>query len=294
MEKVMVIQGRKITPADIYLINQLLTNYPSWNRTKLSRELCKKWKWLRPNGQQFKDMACRTLLLKLERTGYIELPPRQVKPVNKFRKRPATLVPHAIEKICGTLKTLVPLKIVHVTPKSDEHPLFNCLLSHYHYLGYRTTVGENMKYLVRDCNNRPLACLLFGSAAWKMSPRDRFIGWDQKRREANLSYLTNNMRFLILPWVKVPHLASHILSRISRRIYSDWIKKYNHPVHLLETCVDRTRFQGTCYKAANWILTGQTQGRTRNDRDRTIKVSPKDIYVYPLIKNFRKRLCYDA
>jgi len=239
-------------------------------------------------------MACRTLLLKLERAGYIKLPPRQLQPVNKFRKRPATLVPHAIEKICGTLKTLVPLKIVQVTPKSDDHPLFNCFLFHYHYLRYRTTVGENMKYLVYDCNNRPLACLLFGSAAWKIAPRDRFIGWDQKRREANLSYLTNNMRFLILPWVKVQHLASHILSQVSRRIYNDWIKKYNHPVHLLETFVDRTRFQGTCYKAANWILTGQTQGRTRNDRYGTIKVSPKDIYVYPLIKNFRKRLCYDV
>jgi len=294
MEKIMVIQGRKIIPADIHLINQLLINHPSWNRTRLSRELCKKWEWLGPNGQQLKDMACRTLLLKLERAGYIKLPPRQLQPVNKFRKRPATLVPHAIEKICCTLKTLVPLKIVQVTPKSDDHPLFNCFLFHYHYLRYRTTVGENMKYLVRDCNNRPLACLLFGSAAWKTAPRDRFIGWDQKRREANLSYLTNNMRFLILPWVKVQHLASHILSRVSRRICSDWIKKYNHPVHLLETFVDRTRFQGTCYKAANWILTGQTQGRTRNDRDCTIKVSPKDIYVYPLIKNFRKRLCYDV
>jgi len=290
----MVIQGRKIIPADIHLINQLLINHPSWNRTRLSRELCKKWEWLRPNGQQLKDMACRTLLLKLERAGYIKLPPRQLQPVNKFRKRPATLVPHSIEKICCTLKTLVPLKIVQVTPKSDDHPLFNCLLFHYHYLRYRTTVGENMKYLVCDCNNRPLACLLFGSAAWKTTPRDRFIGWDQKRREANLSYLTNNMRFLILPWVKVQHLASHILSRVSRRICSDWIKKYNHPVHLLETFVDRTRFQGTCYKAANWILIGQTQGRTRNDRYCTIKVSPKDIYVYPLIKNFRKRLCYDV
>ncbi len=151
-----------------------------------------------------------------------------------------------------------------------------------------------MGYLVRDHNNRPLACLLFGSAAWKTAPRDSFIGWDRQRRKRNLCYITNNMRFLILPWVKVQHLASHILSRVSRRICSDWIKKYNHPVHLLETFVDRTRFQGTCYKAANWILTGQTQGRTRNDRDRTIKVSPKDIYVYPLIKNFRKRLCYDV
>jgi len=290
----MVIQGRKITPAGINLIKKLLADHPSWNRTKLSRELCKKWQWLQPDGQQLKDMACRTLLLKLERAGHIELPPRQALSVNGFRKCSSTLVPHSTEDICCGLKTLLPLKIVQVTPKSDDYPLFTCLLSHYHYLGHRTTVGENMKYLVCDCNNRPLACLLFGSAAWKTAPRDSFIGWDRHIREANLSYLTNNMRFLILPWVKVPHLASHILSLISRRICNDWIRKYNHPVHLLETFVDRTRFQGTCYKAANWILTGQTQGRSHNDRDRTIQVPPKDIYVYPLIKNFRKRLCYDA
>jgi hypothetical protein len=294
MEKAMVIQGRKITPADINLIKKLLADHPSWNRTKLSRELCKKWQWLRPDGQQLKDMACRTLLLKLERTGYIELPPRQGLSVNGFRKHSSTLVPHSTEDICSSLKTLLPLKIVQITPKSDDYPLFNCLLSHYHYLGHRTTVGENMKYLVRDCDHRPLACLLFGSAAWKTAPRDRFIGWDCRKREANLSCLTNNMRFLILPWVKIPHLASHILSLISRRICNDWTTKYNHPIHLLETFVDRTRFMGTCYKAANWILAGQTKGRSRNDRDRTIQVPPKDVYVYPLIKNFRKRLCYDA
>lgn len=290
----MVIQGRKITPTNIHLIKELLTEHPSWNRTKLSRELCRKWQWLRPDGQQLKDMACRTLLLKLERAGYVDLPPRQGPSVNGFRKPSFRLIPHLTEEICSTLRTLVPLRIIPVQPKSGEHSLFKCFLSRYHYLGHRTTVGENMKYLVRDCSNRPLACLLFGSAAWKTAPRDRFIGWDRSTREANLHYLSNNMRFLILPWVKVPHLASHILSQVSRRICDDWIKKYSHPIYLLETFVDSNRFRGTCYKAANWILTGQTQGRTRNDRDRTIQVPPKNVYVYPLIKNFRKRLCYDA
>ncbi|MBW1887854.1 MAG: DUF4338 domain-containing protein, partial [Deltaproteobacteria bacterium] len=242
MEKVMVIQGRKITPADINLIKKLLADHPSWNRTKLSRELCKEWQWLRPDGQQLKDMACRTLLLKLERTGCIKLPPRQGLSVNGFRKHSSTLLPHSTENICCSLKMLLPLKIAQVTPKSDDHPLFNCLLSHYHYLGHRTTVGENMKYLVRDCDNRPLACLLFGSAAWKTAPRDTFIGWDRLKREATISCLTNHMRFLLLPWVKVPPLASHILSLISRRICNDWTTKYNHPIHLLETFVDRTRF----------------------------------------------------
>lgn len=294
MEKFMVIQGRKITPTDIQLIKQLLTEQPSWNRTSLSRELCRKWQWLRPDGHQLKDMACRTLLLKLERAGYIELPPRQGPSVNGFRKSSSPLLAHVTEEIRCPLRRLVPLKIVLVEPTSDDHPLFKCFLSRYHYLGHRTAVGENMGYLVRDHNNRPLACLLFGSAAWKTAPRDRFIGWDQKRREANLSYLTNNARFLILPWVKVSHLASHILSQVSRRIYDDWIKKYSHPVYLLETFVDRNRFRGTCYKAANWILAGHTKGRTRNDRNHTVQVPPKDIYLYPLIKDFRERLCHDA
>ena len=294
MERAIAIQGRTITPTDIQLIKQLLTEQPSWNRTRLSRELCKKWQWLRADGHHLKDMACRTLLLKLERAGYIELPPRQSPSVNGFRKSSSIVPPHSTEQICGPLRTLVPLKIARVEPTSDDHPLFSCFLSRYHYLGHRTTVGESMKYLVRDHNNRPLACLLFGSAAWKTAPRDRFIGWDRHIREANLSYLTNNMRFLILPWVKVSHLASHILSQIARRICGDWIKKYSHPVYLLETFVDRNRFRGTCYKAANWILTGQTKGRSRNDRNHTIQVSPKDIYVYPLNKDFRGRLCYEA
>jgi hypothetical protein len=294
MERTMVIQGRTVTPTDIHLIKHLLNEHPSWNRTTLSRELCRKWQWLRADRQQLKDMACRSLLLKLERAGYIGLPPRQVPSVKRSRKPSSPLPAHQTEEICSALRSLVPLTIAPVEPTSDDHPLFTCFLSRYHYLGHRTTVGENMKYLVRDHTNRPLACLLFGSAAWKTAPRDSFIGWDRPIREAKLSYLTNNTRFLILPWVKVPHLASHIISKVSRRIYGDWIEKYRHPVYVLETFVDTARFHGTCYKAANWILTGQTKGRTRNDRNHTIHVSPKDVYVYPLIKDFRKRLCYDA
>jgi len=290
----MVIQGRTITPTDIHLIKQLLGEHPSWNRTTVSRELCKTWQWLRADGQQLKDMACRSLLLKLERKGYIELPPRQGPSANGSRKPSPQSIPHPSEAICGPLSSLVPLIITPVEPASDDHTLFTYLLSRYHYLGHRTTVGENMRYLVRDRDNRLLACLLFGSAAWKAAPRDQFIGWDQERREANLSSLTNNTRFLILPWVTVSHLASHILSQVSRRICGDWIQKYRHPVYVLETFVEHNRFHGTCYKAANWILTGQTKGRTRNDRDHTIQVPPKDIYVYPLRKDFRKRLCHDA
>ena len=148
-----------------------------------------------------------------------------------------------------------------------------------------------MKYLVRDQLGRPLSCVLFGSAAWKTEPRDQFIGWDAVTRERNLMYLTNNTRFLILPWVTVPHLASHLLSQLSHRLSSDWDAKYGHPIYLIETFVERMRFRGTCYQAANWICTGPTKGRTRNDRYTTIEAPVKDVYVYPLHKCFRRELC---
>jgi len=150
--------------------------------------------------------------------------------------------------------------------------------------------GKNMKYLVFDKENNPLSCFLFGSAAWKTLPRDEFIDWNGDRKRANLKFLTNNMRFLILPWVKVPHLASHILGKMARRISLDWIKKYNHPIYMLETFVEKERFRGTCYQAANWIYVGQTNGRSRNDRYKTLKVPIKDIYLYPLVKKFREIL----
>ena len=293
MEDVMVKQGREIAVGDIQLIKQMLADNPSWNRTRLSKELCQIWQWRKANGQ-IKDIACRSLLLKLEKAGCIVLPASQTKWTGRIRKkRPLPSVAHLKEEVTGSLKTLMPLEITRMIQPSDDNALFGCLLSRYHYLGYRRTVGESMKYLIRNLKGRPLACILFGSAAWKIHPRDTFIGWDRQRREKNLSYITNNMRFLILPWVKVPYLASHILSRIARRISKDWTVRYGHPIHLLETFVDRSRFRGTCYKAANWRCVGETEGRTRNDRNRTIKVSLKDIYVYPLTKNFRQELCHD-
>jgi len=294
MENIMVKQGREITPEDIQLIQQLLADNPSWGRTLLSKELCKIWQWRKPNGQ-IKDIACRSLLLKLEKEGSIILPARQIKWTKRSRKkRSIPSVAHLKEEVSSSLKTLMPLEIMRVIQPSDDNALFECFLSRYHYLGYKRTVGESMKYLIRDSANRPLACILFGSAAWKTAPRDIFIGWDREIREKNLGYVTNNMRFLILPWVRVPHMASHILSRISRRISSDWMKRYGHPIYMLETFVDRSRFHGTCYKAANWRLVGATKGRTRNDRNKTIKVPLKDIYLYPLTKNFRQELCHDA
>ena len=282
-------QATAIDQNHVQHIRALLAANPQWHRTHLSIELCKLWGWQSPAGQ-YKDMACRSLLLKLERAGAIVLPPRQGK--RTFHSRPAyPFVAHRQETIRDPLTGLVPLQITVVRQDTEDYKLVNCLLSQYHYLSYRGAVGENLNYLIRDAQGRPLACLLFGSAAWKTAPRDAFIGWNQKDREGNLRYLTNNMRFLILPWVQVPHLASHILSRIARRISRDWEEKYGHPICLLETFVDRSLFRGVCCQAANWILAGQTKGRTRNDRNHDLQAPVKDVYVYPLEKDFRRRLC---
>ena len=284
----MVIQGREITHDDIESVRRLIKANPSWKRTRLSKELCVLWDWRAANGQM-KDMACRSFLLKLEQGGYIHLPPSQKSPNNSLRNRSIPYVAHQRAAITGSLDTVAPVHIESVEKRSLLR-LFKCLLAWYHYLGFSGTVGENMKYMVFDREHNPLACLLFGSAAWKSAPRDDFIGWDAGTRKANLNLLTNNMRFLILPWVRVPHLASHILSKVARRISSDWLRKYGHPIYLLETFVERERFRGTCYQAANWILCGQTKGRSRNDRYATLKVPIKDIYLYPLTKRFREVL----
>jgi hypothetical protein len=197
-------------------------------------------------------------------------------------------VPHDTAPIACFLTDLEPVS-VHLVENTDLLDLFQCLLSRYHYLGFRSTVGENMKYLVFDHKQNPLACLLFGSAAWKCAPRDEFIGWDDETRKANLHLVTNNMRFLILPWVRVPHLASHILGRVARRISLDWMGRYGHPIYLLETFVERDCFRGICYQAANWIRVGQTSGRSRNGHP-GLKVPIKDVYLYPLIRGFREVL----
>ena len=290
MAQAMVIQGRNITDGEIALIRDLMAEHRDWGRTRLSEELCRCWNWRNAQGRM-KDMAARTLLLKLERRGCIELPPRQRPSSNQFRNRRVPLVEPAAEPIRGNLSDLRPLSVSLVAPRSEDLRLFKGLLGRYHYLGHRNTVGENLRYLIRDRHGRPVACALFGSAAWKCADRDRFLGWDLACRERNLQALTNNTRFLILPWVQVSHLASHVLGLIARRIRDDWQAKYGHPVHALETFVDRSRFKGTCYQAANWMRLGATRGRTRNDRDRRIQAPVKDVYLYPLIPNFRRELC---
>ena len=188
------------------------------------------------------------------------------------------------------MRDLLPLAVSVVEPGTADLRLFNCLLHRYHYLVHHNTVGENLRYLVRDRLGRPVACALFGSAAWKCADRDAFLGWERGVRERNLQRLTNNTRFLVLPWVVVPHLASHVLGLMARRIRADWQAKYGHPVHALETFVDRDRFRGTCYRAANWLWLGATRGRTRNDREHRIRAAVKDVYLYPLVADFRREL----
>ena len=233
-------QGREVGGADIALIRGLLTEHPEWGRTRLSEELCRRWDW-RNAQSRLKDMAARTLLLKLEGSGFIQLPERQRPSSNGFRNRRVPVVTHATDLIRGTLRDLRPLSVSVVGPGSVDLRLFNGLLARYHYLGHRNTVGENLRYLVRDRLGRPMACALFGSAAWKCADRDAFLGWERIARERNLQGLTNNTRFLVLPWVEIPHLASHVLGLIARRIRADWEAKYGHPVHALETFVDRDR-----------------------------------------------------
>jgi len=285
----MVMQGRRITADEIGLIRGLMADHCDWGRTRLSEELCRLWDWRNAQGR-IKDMAARALLLKLERRGFIELPARQRPSSNGMRNRGVPAVAHANEPICGRLGDLRPLCVDVVAPGSVDVRLFNSLLACYHYLGHRNTVGENLRYLMRDRHGRPVACALFGSAAWKCADRDAFIGWERAAREGNLQGLTNNTRFLVLPWVEVPHLASHVLGLITRRIRADWQAKYGHPVHALETFVDRSRFRGTCYRAANWVWLGATRGRTRNDRDHRTQASVKDVYLFPLIPGFRQEL----
>ena len=192
----------------------------------------------------------------------------------------------------ASLAELRPLQWQVFSARQPQARRFNAYLARYHYLTYRSAVGENLGYLVQDRQGRDLACALFGAAAWKIQPRDTFLGWTASERQAHLGRVVNNSRFLILPWVRVPELASHILGRMARRLANDWRAHYGHPVVLLETFVERERFRGSCYRAANWIYVGQTQGRTRQDREWRIRAPVKDIWVYPLQANFRKQLCH--
>lgn len=277
-----------ITPERIEQINRMIADNPNWHRSRLSQELCKAWRWIGENGQ-IKDVSCRDVLRALDAAGKITLPQRVKNGRLKGGADIVALMLHDMAPIEARLSALLPLAIEVVTGKWDLME-FKSYIEQHHYLGYDRNIGENIKYFVRDKHGRRLACLAFGSAAWKCSARDDYVGWGKERREASLKYMTNNSRFLIFPWVKVPHLASHILSLVNRRISSDWIAKYGHPLYMLETFVECGRFHGTCYKAANWTHVGKTTGRGRNSRTSIGELPTKDVYLYPLHRRFRKML----
>jgi hypothetical protein len=286
-----IIQGKTISRKEIDRVKQILDQHPDWHRTKISQKICEEWNWRNDKGR-LKDIACRSLLRKLESKGLITLPVPRRKPVPRMKdKRNLQQQFSFLSDLSGasTFKEAVPLTITIASPGTTEGKLFAALLAEHHYLGYKGSVGEHLAYLVKDAQGSILACLLFGAPAWKIAPRDKHIGWQDEQRQKNLKFITNNMRFLLLN--KIPHVASHILGRIARRISQDWQDKYGHGIVLLETFVEIDRFKGTCYRAANWINVGETQGRSRNDRYSKLQVPVKHIYLYPVDKDFKEKLC---
>jgi hypothetical protein len=287
----LTLQGRQISPAELHDLRQWVEENPHWSRWRLSRELATRWDW-RNGAGVLKDMAARTLLVKLAQRGLITLPERRQVPTNRMRcgAQPAMELPEPIEPIACRLAQLKPLSLQEVSGQPAARTWVKESLARFHYLGFGGAVGENLQYVVRDGQSRPLACLVFGAAAWKCQARDRFIGWTAEQRQENLALVANNTRFLILPWVKVPDLGSWILGQVAGRIGRDWQAKYGHPVVVLETFVEQQRFRGTVYRAANWRPVGVTVGRSRQDRHTCLAVPLKDIYLYPLRRSFREAL----
>lgn len=286
------VQGRTLTGDDLGELRALIAQHPEWHRTALSLHLCRLWNWRNAAGQ-IKDMAARTLLLKLAARGLIDLPPPQ-----RRTRRPCAQAPTLIQEqllslsptpIQDPLSSLQPirLELADTRPRRQQVRQW---LAQYHYRGFHGPVGENVQYLAKDRHGRELAVMVFGAAAWKVADRDRFIGWSVQQRAEHLGGIANQQRFLILPWVRVPHLASHLLVLAARRLASDWQNRYGHRVWLLETFVEQARFAGTSYQAAGWICLGQTTGRTRQDRQRTLQSPVKSLWVQPLHPDFRKHL----
>lgn len=281
-------RGRVLSDADLPFIRELIGRNPGASRRTLSELLCEAWNWRQPNGVP-KAMVCRGLMLALHRSGHIELPPVRHVSRNPFveRRRPA---PQRVDTrpLRASLAELRPLEFRQVR-RTPEERLVNALIEQYHYLGYTQPVGEQLKHLVL-AQGRPVACLMWSSAPRHLGPRDRFIGWSAEARRKNIRFLAYNTRYLIFPWVQVPHLASHILGRMARLIAGDWQRLYGHPVYYLESFTDPSRCRGTCYRAANWRSLGLTTGRGHNAPTRKPRVPVKEILGYPLTEDFREIL----
>ena len=281
-------RGRQIHPEDILYIRKLIEQHPTDSRRKLSTRLCEAWDWRQSNGA-LRDMVCRGLLLMLDRAGEITLPPVTYKRHNPLaqRSRPAPVLLDQTP-IEGKLKEIGPIELEQARRTAHE-PLFNSLMEEHHYLGYKQPVGEHLKYLVW-AQGRPIACLAWSSAPRHLGSRDGYIGWSAEARRRNIRFLAYNTRFLILPWVRVEHLASHILGRMAAEISDDWQRMYGHPIYFLETFVDPERFRGTCYRAANWVVMGKTTGRGKQSNSYVPNRSIKEILGYPLTRRFRELL----
>jgi hypothetical protein len=277
--------GREFTDAEIEMMRRLLTDQPQLTRADLSRVLCERIGWRRPDGR-LKDMSCRVAMLRMEKDGLFTLPPARRAPT-RYRVRPsierATEAPLVVPGV--DLQSIT----VDVVAKGDSL-LWNGYVQRYHYLGHQLIPGAQLRYFVRAAD-QIVALLSFGASAWKIKPRDELIGWTREQRERNLHLIVNNSRFLILPWVQCKNLASRVLALVSRRISQDWGAAYAYSPVLLETFVEKPRFTGTCYKAANWQYLGDTQGRGKLDRLMLYNKPVKSIWVYPLVGDYRRRLC---
>jgi len=283
-------RGRTITVEDIESIRRLIAEHPRASRRKLSEELCRAWDWRQQNGE-LRAMVARGLMLLLARAGHIELPPVRWQPVNPLveRRRPEPLPFLTWAPLEAPLRELRPLEFRQVRRTAQEE-IFNSFIETYHYLRYTQPVGEHLKYLI-SARGTPVACMSWSSAPRHIGCRDRYIGWSQAIRRRNVHLMAYNSRFLILPWVKVRYLASHILAEVAKRISADWEALYRHPIHFLETFVDPERFRGTCYRAANWVYLGTTTGRGKDDQTHRQNRSLKEVLGYPLSKDFREKLC---
>jgi hypothetical protein len=281
-------RGVTISAADIAYLRYLISENPQASRRALSRIVCEAWNWRQQNGA-LRDMVCRSLMLELHRAGHIALPPvRRVNPNPLARRRRPKYVPVDQAPIEGSLYEIQPVEFRQVRRTKDE-PLFAGLIEKFHYLGYIQPVGEHLKYIVY-AHRRPIACFAWSSAPRHLGPRDRFIGWSKEARRRNIRFLAYNTRFLIMPWVRVPQLASHLLGRMAKEISRGWEEVYGHPIWYLESFVDPERFPGTCYRAANWHFLGLTTGRGKDDQRGKPNRSLKEILGYPLTRRFRQLL----
>ena len=287
MDGVVTYRGKTISASDIGFIQSIIDADRKITRRKLSQRICEAWGWVQANGA-LRDMVCRGLLLTLDRGGWITLPPsRWVGARGLIRCTPEKVTVDETS-VTGTLQEMGGLEFRQVR-RTAEEPLFNSLMAQHHYLGHTQPVGAHVKYMIW-ARQRPVACVAWCSAVRHLGPRDRFIGWSAEARRRNIGFIAYQSRYLILPWFRIPHLASHILGRMARMISADWERIYGHGIYYLETFTDPERFRGTCYRAANWIPLGLTTGRGKSSNSHHPNRSLKQVWGYPLEKQFRQWL----